>query len=228
VERVGGGDLDPSTDIEMKVLIVEEQEVVRRGLLAVASSVPDVVASAVATVSPGQEALLAAIDVTLVSTSTLVRVERAGFDVDHLRPMIVILPTSDPQQLEIATRRPADGYIVQGELTPRSLRTALLEVMEGHLTVSGEIAAQLLDRARGHDRARLPQPSHLSSREAEVLTLLVGGASNKEIAQELHISVHGVKRHVSTLLGKFESQNRLHLVSRILRAGMVPPSQSRL
>ena len=58
----------------------------------------------------------------------------------------------------------------------------------------------------------------LSPREHDVLELLVAGHSNQEIADELGISLHGAKRHVSSILGKFDSPSRSHLVSRVLQA----------
>ncbi|MFL6128751.1 MAG: response regulator transcription factor [Mycobacteriales bacterium] len=206
------------------MLIVEEQEVIRRGLAAITSSIPGVTAAAVATVSAHDAELLAGIDVTLISTGTLLNAERAGSTVEHLRPVIVIVPTAQPEQLEIAARRPANGYLMQAELTPASVRAALLQVLNGQLAIPGTIGAYLLNRMRSQDGPPRPQLDHLSPREAEVLTLLVAGASNKEIAAKLHISIHGVKRHVSALLSQFHSPSRAHLVSHLLRSGMIPSS----
>jgi DNA-binding NarL/FixJ family response regulator len=206
---------------EIKVLIVEEQEVIRRGLLAITSSIPEVAASAVATISGEDAGVVADADVTLISTSTLAKAERAGMTVEALRPVIVIVPAAQPGLLEIATRRPANGYVLQPELTSKSLKAALLQVLSGQLAIPDAIATYLLNRARGSGAVVLPRLDHLSPREAEVLTLLVAGASNKEIASELGISIHGVKRHVSTLLNQFHSPNRVHLVSQLLRSGVI-------
>jgi len=224
-----GGSLDrpsnPPISAGIKVLIVEEQEVIRCGLLAITSSIPEVAVSAVPTISADDADVVADADVTLISTSTLTSAERAGVAIDHLHPMIVIVPASQPQLLEVATRRPANGYIMQAELTSSSLRMALLQVVEGKLAIPDVIASYLLNRARGNGAVQLPQLRHLSPRETEVLALLVAGASNKEIASNLGISIHGVKRHVSTLLNQFHSPNRVHLVSHILRSGMIPSSE---
>jgi DNA-binding NarL/FixJ family response regulator len=206
----------------VKVLIVEDQEVIRRGLFAIASSIPEVGASAVTVISSQDAAVPSGFDVTLISTMTLMNAERTSSTVQHLRPMIVIVPSSQPQQLEIATRRPANGYIMQDELTSSSLRTALLQVVDGQLAIPSAVAAYLLNRVRCNDTVPVVQLDHLSPRETEVLSLLVAGASNKEIASKLCISIHGVKRHVSTLLTQFHSPSRVHLVSHVLRSGMLP------
>ncbi len=209
----------PPLPAETRVLIVEEQEVIRRGLLAITAAIPEVRASAVAAIPVGAEAINA--DITLISTATLTNAERAGVSLDRLRPVIVIVPASQPGSLEIATRRHANGYLIQGELTSRSLRDALVQVLDGQLVVPEAVASYLLDRARGHGAIPMPRLEHLSPRETEVLTMLVAGASNKEIASHLGISIHGVKRHVSTLLNQFHSPNRVHLVSHILRSGVI-------
>jgi two-component system, NarL family, nitrate/nitrite response regulator NarL len=216
--------LETLTLPETNVLIIEEQEVIRRGLLAIASSIPGISASAVVGISIDDVGVVKEFDVRLISTSTLACVEQAGVCVDDLRPLIVVVPVAQPGTLEIATRRPADGYVMQPELTSASLQAALSQVMAGQLAIPDTIASYLLNRARGGESALLPRYYHLTPREAEVLALLVVGASNKEIASRLSISVHGVKRYVSTLLSQFHSPNRVHLVSHILRSGMMPSS----
>lgn len=204
----------------IKLLILEEQEVIRHGLLAITSAIPEVTASVVA-MDSARDAELTGFDATLLSTSTLMGAEKAGVDTERLRPMIVIVPTTHPQQLEIVTRRPANGYVMQAELTSDSLRTAIIQVVNGQLAIPDAISSYLLNRVRQNAVSR-PGLDSLTSREAEVLRLLVGGASNKEIARRLGISVHGVKRHVSTLLNQFHSPSRVHLVSLVLRSGILP------
>lgn len=207
-----------SVHTEIKVLIVEDEEVIRRGLLAITSSIHEATATAVGLPFVRDRRMLTEFDVTLISISTLINAERIGFVVEHLRPMIMIVPTAHPRQLEIATQRYANGYIMQAELTSSSLRTAILQVVNGQLAIPGTVATYLLNRVRGND----PVLSHLKPREVEVLTLLVAGASNKEIASKLCISIHGAKRYVSSLLGKFNSPNRAHLVAYVLRNGVMP------
>ncbi len=214
-----GGSANLLTRNVINVLILEEQEVIRHGLLAITSSIPEIDATVMDMESAGR-ADLGRFDATLLSSSTLAQAECEDISLEHLRPMIVIVPSTQPQQLEVVTRRPADGYVIQAELTSESLRTAILQVTSGQLAIPDAVAAYLLNRVR---RVTVVQPGleSLSSREAEVLQLLVAGASNKEIARKLGISVHGVKRHVSTLLTQFHSRSRVHLVSLVLRSGIL-------
>ncbi len=214
----------PSVKTTMSVLILEDQEVIRRGLLDIMLSIPDVDASAAPMDSVCDTEMLRAFDVTLISTLTLMNAERAGFRLDSPNRVIVIVPSSQPEQLEIAARRRANGYIMQDDLTSATLRRAISGVVDGQLIIPDAIAAYLLNRAR--DQHPVPPSGYLRPREAEVLELLVAGYSNKEIARKLRISVHGVKRHVSTLLTQFHSPNRVHLVSHILRSGLLPVSDA--
>jgi DNA-binding NarL/FixJ family response regulator len=204
----------------IRVLILEEQELIRRGLFAITSTISEITAT-ILSVDSARDAEFNEFDATLLSISTLIEAERAGVDLEQLRPMIVIVPNTQPEQLEVVTRWPVDGYLIQDELTAASLRTAVIRVSNGQLAVPQAVTSYLLNRVRHAQSAPRPKLEYLSSREEEVLRLLVGGASNKEIARKLGISVHGVKRHVSTLLNHFHSPNRVHLVSHVLQSGIL-------
>jgi two-component system response regulator DesR len=65
-----------------------------------------------------------------------------------------------------------------------------------------------------------PLPAHLSAREREVLTLMAGGATNREIAERLYLSPHTVKDHTSSLYRKLEVRNRTEAVQRAERLGL--------
>lgn len=218
-----GPELPTKSPIE--VLILEDQEVIRRGLVDITSSIAHV-SAATASVDTvlGDVDMLQRFDITLISTLTLINAERAGLRVNRLNRMIVIVPTSQPQQLEIAARRVADGYIMQDELNSHTLWLAISAAVAGRLVIPDTIAAYLLNRVR--DQPAVQHLGQLRPREAQVLELLVAGDSNKEIARKLHISVHGVKRHVSSLLTQFNSPNRVHLVSHILQSGLMPIGNS--
>lgn len=205
----------------INVLVLEEQELIRCGLLAITASIPEITATILA-IDSACDAQLAEFDATLLSSSTLIGAERAGVNIEQLRPMIVIVSTTEPEQLELVTRWPANGYVMQDEVTAASLRIAVLRVASGQLVIPQAITSYLLHRVRCADSKPRPRLDYLSSRETEVLRLLVAGASNKEIAWKLGISVHGVKRHVSTLLSHFHSPNRVHLVSHVLQSGILP------
>ncbi|HXW05427.1 MAG TPA: response regulator transcription factor, partial [Vicinamibacterales bacterium] len=78
--------------------------------------------------------------------------------------------------------------------------------------IPSEVAARLADRVSG---------AQLSTRELEVLRLLVGGRRNREIASTLDISEGTVKIHVSSILGKLGATDRTEAVTRALQRGIV-------
>jgi DNA-binding NarL/FixJ family response regulator len=131
---------------------------------------------------------------------------------------LVLITGGERDDLKSERRVKADGYMVLRDVTAESLRAAMLAVLAGEIRLPDEVTTYLLDIAGG-DRpgagARMPR---LSPREHDVLELVVAGHSNQEIANELGISIHGAKRHVSSILGKFDSPSRSHLVTRVLQA----------
>lgn len=88
--------------------------------------------------------------------------------------------------------------------------------MEGRAALEPAVAARLLDRMAD------PQGSELSDREREVLRLLVAGASNKGVAQQLHLSENTVKAHISHIFNKLGVQSRAEAVAVALQRGLIP------
>lgn len=90
--------------------------------------------------------------------------------------------------------------------TPQQLTRALRAVANGELWVKRRMATRLIDR---------PDTPRLTRREREVLQLLMGGMTNREIAERLCISVSTVKAHMTSLLWKRGAKNRLELVMKV-------------
>lgn len=105
----------------------------------------------------------------------------------------------------------ARGYLVK-DVRREELLEAVRAVHRGQRRLPPQVAEQLAER--------LPH-SELSPRETEVLKLIVGGLSNREIAGELHISEITVKIHVTNILGKLGVRDRTQAVSAALRRGIV-------
>jgi len=72
-----------------------------------------------------------------------------------------------------------------------------------------------------HPAAELPPLEKLTRREEEVLNLLAGGLSNREIAEQLSLSEGTVKNHVSNIIGKLQANDRTHAVIIALKQGLV-------
>jgi DNA-binding NarL/FixJ family response regulator len=137
--------------------------------------------------------------------------------------VIEIIDSAEPDHLETAVKTEADGYLVLPEITATVLDGTLDALMRGELPIPRPVASYLRHRARLADieaedaRSRI-QP-HFSPRERDVIKLLLSGRSNGQIAQELGISVHSAKRHVSAVLHKVNSPSRGHFIAWMLRHG---------
>jgi len=102
-----------------------------------------------------------------------------------------------------------------------ALADALRAAAGGHSLVLPAAAAPLLEASHEQASGRDGVLSDLSSRELEVLRLLAGGRDNAEIAAELFISPSTAKSHVSHILGKLRSENRLQAAVYAVRCGLV-------
>jgi DNA-binding NarL/FixJ family response regulator len=207
---------------EITVLIVEPVPVVRCGLEAMVGSISEVGTRRSATsLAEAGAAVAEAPRVDAVIASASVMAEADGRGVLDAIPTIVLVPSDAPRDLEVATSIEVDGYLMFPDVTPDLLRGALQDVLGGRMSLPAPVASHLLKRARGDDPVVVPRVVRFSPREEEVMELLVAGLSNRQIADELGISIHGAKRHVSSILNKLNSPSRAHLVSRVLRSGIV-------
>ena len=124
---------------------------------------------------------------------------------------VVILATEPDVELEMrAVRAGASGYVVKSDET-ESIGRALSVVIAGHAIVSPELTAVLVDRLRrtpeGGTGTR-PVKSALTDREWEVLDLICGGATTREIADSLYLSPETVNSHAKSVLKKLGVHSR--------------------
>jgi DNA-binding NarL/FixJ family response regulator len=130
-------------------------------------------------------------------------------------PAVIVLTTFDADELVLrALRAGAAGFLLKDTPPPEIVR-AIEHVHAGDSMLSPTVTRQLIALVAGDDgdrreraRARL---ASLSARELEVAHAVGRGASNAEIAAELHMSVATVKAHVSRLLVKLEVENRVQV-----------------
>jgi two-component system nitrate/nitrite response regulator NarL len=130
--------------------------------------------------------------------------------------ILALVASGDSGYLAMATNTRADGYLMLDDLTEASLRDTLPQLTEGSLPLPAAVASYLLERTRTQTSSRLAP--YYSPRERDVIELLLEGLGNQEIAQRLGISIHGVKRHVSSVLNKANSPSRAHFVAHALRS----------
>jgi DNA-binding NarL/FixJ family response regulator len=215
------------------VLIVEPRQVLRTGLAAMVASYPEVdryrcVASFDEAAGPPFDVSIAPVEA--YARSTVVSRSGGGSGGGTASPVVcrtlALIESTDVHDLEAAAQVQADGYVLLAEATWDSLRAAVGDVTEGRVALPQVLSTHLLQRARHPDTMVTSRAVRLSPREEDVLELLVAGLSNKQIARQLAISIHGAKRHVSSVLNKFNAPSRSYLISQSLRLGLARPPRS--
>jgi DNA-binding NarL/FixJ family response regulator len=195
----------------IRVLLVDDHQVVRRGLRTFLEVQEDI--EVVGEAANGDEGVAAAEE--LRPDVVLMDVKMPGTDgIEALRrlrelqnPARVLVVTSFTEQRTVvpALRAGAAGYVYK-DVDPEALAGAIRSVHAGHVLLQPEVAGALLsggDAAGGTGRG----PS-LTEREREVLGLIADGRSNREIARALVLSEKTVKTHVSNILMKLDLADR--------------------
>jgi len=202
---------------KLKLMLVDDHYLVRMGLASIMALDPDVEVCAEA--SSGQEARALyrthRPDVTLMDlrlpdisgTETLQAIRREFPDA---RIMIISTYICD-EEIYGALQAGAMAYLVKSVQRDELMR-AIRKAAKGQRHIPAEVAARLAERVTR---------SQLSSRELEVLRLLVAGRRNREIAGTLDITEGTVKLHVSSILGKLGVADRTEAVTRALQHGIV-------
>ena len=138
--------------------------------------------------------------------------------------IVLMLRDSEAAHLAAAAGLPADGYFLEEDLSVPMLRSLLARLDEREFPMPAPMAEFLLRQLRGSPS---PRAVRLSVREQAVLQLIVDGATNKTVAEELGISVHGVKHHVANLLKQLNCANRTEAASTAMRHGLVSTESPR-
>jgi len=138
-------------------------------------------------------------------------------------PPTIILTTFDDDQLVLAgIKAGARGYLLK-DVTLDQLVSAIQTVAEGGSLVQPAVTQRLLSGLEGlHNQfLSLEQPDPLTDRETEILRLMAGGFSNKEIANSLGVAEGTVKNHVSNILSKLGVRDRTRAVLKAFELKLV-------
>ncbi|AXL87893.1 DNA-binding response regulator [Streptomyces sp. CB09001] len=207
----------------IKVLLVDDHQVVRRGLRTFLEVQDDI--EVVGEAADGAEGVDRAQE--LMPDVILMDVKMPGMDgVDALRRLReldnharVLVVTSFTEQRTVvpALRAGAAGYVYK-DVDPDALAGAIRSVHAGHILLQPEVAGALLSQeesSSGPGRA-----GSLTEREREVLGLIADGRSNREIARALVLSEKTVKTHVSNILMKLDLADRTQAALWAVRHGV--------
>jgi DNA-binding NarL/FixJ family response regulator len=206
------------TKESIRVLVVEDHNVVRQGLVALINLVDGV--HVIGEAADGAEAIaqyrkhqpdVTLIDLRLPKIGGVEVIQQVRAETPQAR--FVVLTTYDgDEDIYRALKAGAKAYLLKG-MTTEELVATIREVHAGRSHIPAAIAERLAERMGTED---------LTPREAEVLEQIVAGNSNKEIATELNISEATVKTHINTLLSKLGVTDRTQAATAAIRRGIVP------
>lgn len=213
------------TSTPIRVLVIDDHEIVRRGIRSLLSEIDDM--EVVGEASDGRQAVDLAVrlkpDVILMD---LVMPGMGGIEaIGHIATeapdarVLVMTSFSGDDQVFPAIKAGAIGFLLK-DTRAQVLVEGIREVYRGHPSLHPRIARMLLQevsRAKPPD----PTPEPLSTRELEVIALLARGQGNQQIADELMIAEVTVRSHVSHILEKLHLANRVQATLYALREGLV-------
>jgi DNA-binding NarL/FixJ family response regulator len=218
---------DDSEVTSIRVVIADDQRVIRDGLRLMLSLVGGV--DVVALAGDGDQAVAAVAehdpDVVLMDLRmphcdgvTATRRLRA----EHPRTQVVVLTTfAEDTEMLAALRAGARGYLTKDASAEEVVR-ALRRVASGKADLAPEVQHRLLELLpRQAPIPEGPVPDGLTEREREVLELIARGLSNTEIAKQLYVSEATVKTHINRLFAKTSVRDRAQAVAYAYRHGLV-------
>ncbi|MFJ7985118.1 response regulator [Streptomyces sp. NPDC096351] len=210
-------------DGRIRVLLVDDHQVVRRGLRTFLEVQDDI--EVVGEASDGAEGVARAeelrpdvvlMDVKMPGTDGIEALKRLRA-LDNPARVLVVTSFTEQRTVVPALRAGASGYVYK-DIDPEALAGAIRSVHAGHVLLQPEVAGALLAQDDSHGGTG--RGSTLTEREREVLGLIADGRSNREIARALVLSEKTVKTHVSNILMKLDLSDRTQAALWAVRHGL--------
>ncbi|MFI5868278.1 response regulator [Streptomyces sp. NPDC051546] len=219
-------------ETRVRVVVVDDEALMRSGLRMILSSAPDIVVAATCDGPGALEAVRAhGPDVVLLD------VQMPGTDgltvLTQLRslptpPVIAMLTAFGSDEfVHTALHQGAAGYLLK-DTDPDQLIREVRALAAGGRPLSADVAPSVIDGflAHGAGGGHASSVAALSPREREVLALLGQGLTNAQIGRRLHLAPSTVKDHLSALMAKLGCRNRVQAAVIAERAGILRPNQA--
>jgi DNA-binding NarL/FixJ family response regulator len=216
--------------MSIRVLVADDQEIVRTGLTMILDAQPDIEVVGVA--ADGLEAVgiarelrpdVCLFDIRMPGMDGIEATRLlAGPDVDDPLAVVVITTFDLDEYVHGALKAGARGFLLK-DAGPELLTQAVHAAAEGDALIAPSITARLLasfaETSFGKPARQPIEP--LTSREEEILVPVANGRTNHEIADEMHISVSTVKTHLASLMQKLGVRNRVEIAMWAYETGRV-------
>ncbi len=220
--------------MSVRVVLVDDQFVVRAGFRAILESEPDI--EVVGEAGDGRSGIATArrerpdvvlMDVRMPDVDGLeATAALAGPDVDEPVNVLIVTTFDLDEYVFAALRAGASGFLLK-DLEPDDLVEAVRVVARGEGLVAPKVTRRLIAefaRSAAPSSAEPPELARLTAREREILELVAGGLSNAEIAERLFLGASTVKTHVGSVLMKLRLRDRVQAVVYAYEHGLVRPS----
>ena len=212
----------------IRVLLVEDQTLVRRGICGLLALTGDI--EVIAEAVDGEDAVakipevqpdVVLLDVRLPKMSGI-EVLTTLRDRNALPPTILLTTFDDDEALLKGVRAGARGFLLK-DVSVERLADAIRQVNAGASLIRPAVTERVEERVRQivPNFESLNPPDRLTRRETEVLRLMAGGYSNREIAESLELSEGVVKNHVSNVLSKLGVRDRTRAVLKGIELGYI-------
>ena len=216
----------------IRVLLADDQSLLRAGLRLVVDAAPDL--AVIGEAGTGEEAVRRArdadvvlMDIQMPGIGGIAASERITSDPRSAHTKVLVLTTFELDDHVVAALRAGASGFLGKSVEADELRRAIRTVAAGDALLSPNATTALIRRflaapqpLTGDDRAL----ATLTTREREVLTLVAAGLSNDDIGQRLFISATTAKTHVNRAMLKLDARSRAQLVALAYQHGIAPPA----
>lgn len=221
---------------KIRVLLADDHSLFREGLRIILDAQPDF--EVVGEAGDGLEVIVKAeelepdlivMDVTMPGCDGVEATQRI---MDRFPDMAIVMLTirDEDEKLFEAIKSGARGFLLKS-IRSRDLVTLLRGAVQGEAAITPALGGRMLEEFRrlaqgGVRPADSEDATQLTRRELEVLSLVAQGATDKEVADELSVSVHTVKSHMRNILSKLHLSHRREAALYALREGLIPSQKN--
>ncbi|MCU1393748.1 MAG: response regulator receiver [Ilumatobacteraceae bacterium] len=213
----------------IRLLIADDQALVRAGLRLIVESEPDL--TVVGEAADGESAIRAVdecspdvvmMDVRMPGVDGIEATRRLNAERDAAPPVLVLTTFEDDDVLWGAIDAGAAGFVLKDTPADDLIR-AIRATAGGGSWLDPRVTPRVLARVRTQTRPVATADVQLSARELEVLRLMAVGATNGEIAAQLYLAERTVKSHIGSIFTKLDARDRTAAILFAFRSGIIDP-----